>query len=195
MNRRRSVGQYRAIDLFFFGLMLVLFESLVVRAARFWFPGEPYAVSVVPVITAVVMIRWGWWAALHAALGGLVYCLASGGNGQQMAVYIIGNLAALGAMGMVKSLGTERIAGSNWLTAGFGACVVLLQQAGRALVSLIRGASLTAALGFFTTDVITLLFTLTVLWIVRRLDGIFEDQIHYLARVSAEQERERGGLR
>ena len=57
------------------------------------------------------------------------------------------------------------------------------------------GTPFASVLGFFTTDVVTLLFTLTVLWIVRRLDGIFEDQNHYLARVSAEQERERGGLR
>ena len=174
--------------------MLALFETVVVLAARAWFPGEPYAISVVPVVAAIVMIRWGWWAALHAVLGGAVFCLVSGGNGRQMAIYILGNLMSLGAMAMVKGLGAQRISGSSLLTMAFGACVVLLMQVGRALVSLAFGTSLINAAGFVTTDVITLLFTVTVLWIVRRLDGVFEDQRHYLSRVREEQERERGGV-
>ena len=194
MNRRLSVGQYRSIDLTLFAIMTAVFEIVVVNAARFWFPGEPYAISMVPLITAIVMIRWGWWAALHALLGGVVYCLASGGTGQQMAVYGIGNLASLGAMIMVKRLGAGRISGSSLLTVAFGACIVLLMQLGRAVISLAFGATLINASGFFTTDVITLLFTLTVLWIVRRLDGVFEDQRHYLSRLREEQERERGGI-
>ena len=44
---------------------------------------------------------------------------------------------------------------------------------------------------FVTADVLTLLFTAVVIWIVRRLDGMFEDQIKYLIRVSREMEEER----
>ncbi len=194
MNRRLSVGQYRSIDLAIFAVMLAVFETIVVFAARAWFPGEPYAISVVPVVTAIVMMRWGWWAALHALLGGVVYSTASGGSAQQMLIYALGNLASLGAMTMIKGLGAGKICGSSLLTIAFGACVTLLMQAGRALVSLTCGASPADAAGFFTTDVITLLFTLTVLWIVRRLDGVFEDQRHYLSRLHEEQERERGGV-
>ena len=184
---RLSVSQYRSIDLFLFALMTVVFETVAVLAARSWFPGEPYAISVVPVVTAIVMVRWGWPGLMHAALGGVVFCLASRGGMQQILVYGVGNLAAAGALGLIRLWGSERIRGSSWLTLAYGACVVLLQQAGRALISLIFGARLTSVLGFFTTDVITMLFTLTVLWIVRRLDGVFEDQKHYLARVWAEQ--------
>ena len=61
------------------------------------------------------------------------------------------------------------------------------------LLSLFTGAALSAALGFFTTDVVTLLFTLVIVWIVRRLDGVWEDQRHYLLRLREEQEKERGG--
>ena len=194
VNRRLSTGQYRTIDLSIFALMLAFFETVVVFAARTWFPGEPYAISVVPVVAAIVMIRWGWWAALHAALGGVVTCLASGGSMLQMVVYALGNLASLGAMTMIKSLGAQRISESSLLTLAFGACVTVLMQAGRAVVSLVMGTAPGTSLRFFTTDVITLLFTLTVLWIVRRLDGVFEDQRHYLSRIHEEQERERGGV-
>ena len=34
--------------------------------------------------------------------------------------------------------------------------------------------------------------TLLILWIVRRLDGVFENQDHYLLRLQAEEEKERG---
>ena len=74
----------------------------------------------------------------------------------------------------------------------FGAAVLLLMQLGRAAVALLLGNPLTAALGFFTTEAVTLLFTLLILWIVRRLDGVFENQDHYLLRLRAEEEKERG---
>ena len=39
-----------------------------------------------------------------------------------------------------------------------------------------------------------LLFTLVLIWIARRLDGIFEDQKHYLLRVHEQEQEERGGF-
>ena len=70
MERRRTVGQYRGIDLFIFALLVVAGEWVVTNAARFWFPDQLYALSVTPLLTAIVMMRWGPWAAIHAALGG-----------------------------------------------------------------------------------------------------------------------------
>ena len=72
--------------------------------------------------------------------------------------------------------------------------VTLLMQLGRALLAVVFGYSLVAALGFFTTDVITLLFTLVLIWIARRLDGIFEEQNHYLLRLQKQENEERGGF-
>jgi hypothetical protein len=71
--------------------------------------------------------------------------------------------------------------------------VALLMQLGRALVAVVLGSAPAAALGFFTTDVITLLFTLVLIWIARRLDGIFEEQNHYLLRLRQQENEERGG--
>ena len=45
------------------------------------------------------------------------------------------------------------------------------------------GAAARNCLGFFTTDALSLLFTGVVVWTARRLDGIFEDQKHYLLRI------------
>jgi hypothetical protein len=62
-------------------------------------------------------------------------------------------------------------------------------QLGRALTALALGNGLGVSLGFFTTGVITDLFTVVVVWISRRLDGIFEDQIHYLLRIQKEPQK------
>ena len=194
LKGRFSVGQYRAIDLTLFAFMLIIFETIAVSAATRWFPAEPYTVSVVAAVTAIVMLRWGIWGAIHAVLGGIVFCRASGGTAEQYAIYCIGNLLALGALGLKKAWGTETIRQDALKTMLFGGLTLVLMQLGRFLVSLVFGASAAQALGFFTTDVISLLFTLVIIWIVRRLDGMLEDQNHYLLRVQKEQEEEKGGV-
>ena len=90
---------------------------------------------------------------------------------------------------------TEPIRSDALRSMAFGGAALLLMQAGRGAVSLLFGASLAQAAGFFTTDSVSMVFTLTVMWIVRRLDGVFENQYHYLRRIQSEREREEGGYR
>ena len=190
VEKKRTVGQYRTIDLALFALMVFAGETLVVNAAGRWFADQLYVFSVVPVITAIVMMRWGPWAAIHAALGGLALSWASGASPTQYAVYCLGNLLGLGALGILRALGKERVRTDAFLTVVFGMACCLLMQLGHALLSLLFGGTADGMIVFFTTDVITLLFTAVVIWIVRRLDGVFEDQINYLLRISKEQEEE-----
>ena len=63
-------------------------------------------------------------------------------------------------------------------------------QAGRAAVSLAFGTTPAAALGFITTDTVSYIFTVVILWITSRLDGMLEDQKHYLIRINTKQEGE-----
>ena len=189
-----SVSRYRFIDLSFFALMVFVSETVIVTAAVKWFPREPYTVSAVAAVTAIVMIRWGPWAAIHAVLGGVAFCLASGAAPWQYAVYCGGNLLALAALPLTRGKRGEALRQDSFRTVVYALAVQLLMQAGRALLSLIAGASLTTAAGFFTTDVISLLFTALLLWITRRLDGMLEDQKHYLHRTAKEREEEKGGF-
>lgn len=194
MKKQLTVGQYRAMDLFFFALMMVISESVIVLAATRWFPNEPYTVSVVAAVVAIVMIRWGPWAAVHAALGGVVFCLVSGAAPRQYLIYCGGNLLALPLLFFIKKQGADAIRRDSFKTVAYGLLTLLLMEAGRALLSLILGASPAAAAGFFTTDIISWLFTALILWIARRLDGIMEDQKQYLHRVAQEREEEKGGF-
>ena len=66
MRRQRTWKQYRAIDLGMFAVMLAIFEYIIVRAANWWFPGQPYVVSLAAPVTAIVYMRWGPWGAIHA---------------------------------------------------------------------------------------------------------------------------------
>ena len=189
MNRSFSFRQYRAIDLGLFALILLVSEALIVRAARFWFPDQLYTVSVTAAVTAIVMMRWGPWAGIHAVLGGLLACFLAGARGDQYLVYGLGNLLSLLALLLLKAWGKEQTRKDALQSIGFALMTALLMQLGRAIVALALGNDIRVCLGFFTTGVVTDLFTVVVVWISRRLDGIFEDQIHYLLRIQKETQK------
>lgn len=193
MPYRYSLRQYRAIDLGLFALILCAAETLIVTASSRWYADQLYTVSLAGAVTAIVLMRWGPWAALHAALGGLVFALASHGSARQLLIYGAGNLLSLLMLLPLKLLGGERIRQSAWLSVLFGLATLLLMQLGRALIALLLGSPLAALPGFVTSDSLSFLFTGVLLWIARRLDGVFEDQKHYLLRIHAPEE-EKGGF-
>lgn len=190
MKRQRTWKEYRAIDLTLLGLALAVFEFIIVRAANWWFPGQPFTVSLAAAITSIVYMRWGAWGAIHAAEAGLVFCLFSGAAPEQYVIYCGGNLLSVAAVALLKIFGKERVR-TGHLSLVFPLLVQLLMQAGRALVALLLGAAPAASVGFFTTDSLSLLFTFVIIWIARKLDGVYEDQKHYLLRVHDAEGEER----
>lgn len=190
MKRQRTWKEYRAIDLALWALALAVFEFLIVRAANWWFPEQPFTVSLAAAVTSIVYMRWGWWGAIHAAEAGLVFCFFSGAAPNQYIIYCGGNLLSVLAVLLPERLGKERVR-TGRLSLIFPLLVQLLMQAGRALAALALGAEPAAAVGFFTTDSLSLLFTFVIIWIARKLDGVYEDQKHYLLRVHAEGEERR----
>ena len=189
MNRQLSFQQYRAIDLTLFAVMLCISETVIVTAATRWFSDQLYTVSVVAAVVSIVLMRWSPWAAIHAFLGGFVFCFLSRGTAAQYIIYCVGNLFSLLSLLLLRAFGKERIRTDGFLTVGFALCTQLAMQLGRALVALVMGAEPARCVGFVTTDVLSGLFTALIVWIARRLDGIFEDQKHYLLRVNREEEK------
>lgn len=191
MKRQLTLQEYRAIDLALLALMFAVFEFIIVRVATgSLFQDQAFTVSLAGAITSIVYMRWGAWGALHAALTGALFCLYSGGTPDQYIIYTVGNLFSLPAALVLKKLGPERVRTGQWSSMLFPLAVILLMQGGRAAVSLVLGAPAGAALGFFTTDSLSILFTLVIVWIARRLDGIYEDQKHYLLRLQKEKNDE-----
>ena len=209
MNHRLTFRQYRQMDLTVFGAMLVVAEALIVLAATRWFPAEAYTVSIVAAVTSIVLMRWGPWAAIHAVLGGLVYCFVSGGQPGQYLIYCAGNLFALLSLLWFRILGKERIREDSFLTVMFALTTQLFMQLGRAAIAfaLLRASpgsapagtqsiagALSFCIGFVTTDALSGFFTAVILWIARRQDGLFEDQKHYLLRIQEAEKEERGEI-
>ncbi len=192
MERKRTLGEYRAIDLTLFAIMTCVFEFLVTRAAHTWFPNELYTVSTAAILTAIVYMRWGAWGAVNAVLSGIVYCLFSEAEGKQYIIYCVGNLFSLLSLIFLFKVGKERVRTGQFLSLIFPFLVQLLMHGGRALVALLFGEPPAGVTGFFLLDSLSYLFTLVIAWIVKRLDGVYEDQKHYLLRLQAKEEKKGG---
>lgn len=194
MKRQLTLGEYRAIDLTILALMLALFEGLIIRFATGSFYGT---VSLAAAVTAIVYMRWSWWGAIHAALSGALFCLyysmlpgAQSVTWRDYAIYMGGNLVSLLAVFVLHKVGKERVRESALGSLGFGLGVIALMQGGRMAIALALGrAASTVVWDHFLYDSLSILFTLVVIWIVRRLDGVFEDQKHYLLRLQEESQR------
>ena len=190
MKQQITFRQYRAMDLFIFTALLGIGEMLITLGATRWFPQELWTLSLGPAITAIVMVRWGGLAAIPAALGALSFCIASGANPAQYLIYIGGSLLPLVWCLWLKKR-WQKLRAQVLLALFYGASVALMMQLGRAVLALLLGHPLAAALPFFTTDALSTLFAALIVWIARRLDGMLEEQKHYLRRVAEEQEKER----
>ena len=89
-------------------------------------------------------------------------------------------------------MGKEKVRTGQFLPFAFPLLVQALMHGGRALTAMLFGEPPAVAAGFFLTDSLSYLFTLVIAWIVRRLDGVYEDQKHYLLRLQAEKEKKGG---
>lgn len=200
MKQQISFKQYRTIDLAILMVVMAVSQFLIWMASSSWFPDQLYIVSPVGAMVALVMMRWGVWAGIHALAGGLIYTALAGGGWQQYLIYGVGNLLSLGALLMLRIFGKERVRQDAFLTLAFAFCVQVLMQVGRGLLAMalghtmgITGGIWEAGWGFITTDSLSIIFTLFITWIVRRIDGLFEDQKHYLLRIQDEHQNEGRG--
>ena len=187
MNREISFSQYRTIDLVILTVLMAVSQFVIYVAASFWYPDQLYVVSPVGAMVALVMMRWGVWAGIHALLGGVIFTLLSGGTMQHFLIYGVGNLASMLALLYIRFFTKERIRKDAFLTVVFALLVQILMQLGRSAVAALLGFPADACIGFITTDVLSCLFTAVIIWVVRRIEGLFEDQKHYLLRIQSER--------
>lgn len=187
MNRQISFAQYRTIDLTILGVLMAVSQFVIFLASSFWYPEQLYVVSPVAAMAALVMMRWGAWSGIHALLGGVLYALMSGGTAQHFLIFGAGNLLSMLALIFFRIFTKEKIRKDGFLSIVFALSVQILMQLGRSAVAALLGFPADACLGFITTDVLSWLFTAVIIWIVRRIEGLFEDQKHYLLRIQSER--------
>lgn len=190
MNRQMSFTQYRAMDLTILLVILAASQFFIHLGVSQWFPEQLYVVSPVAAVTALVMMRWSGYAAIHACLGGVIYTALSGGTWQHFLIYGGGNLISLLALVLLRIWGKERVRQDAFRSLAFAFAVQILMQLGRAGLAALLGNAWEVCLRFLTTDSLSVLFTLFIIWIARQADGLFEDQKHYLLRIQSEQQNE-----
>ena len=193
MGRDSGLRRYQSMDLLIWTVLLFVFETIVVKAGTVWFRSQPWTLSLVPALTTIVYMRWGLYGVFYSALGGVAICFASKADTIQYVVYILGNLFSSASLLMVKKMGKEKIRSSVFFSLLYATVVFLLMAVGRGVVSLILVKGFGALIDFLTTDILSWVFALVIVWIARRLDGVFEDQISYLVRLKSDEEKEKGG--
>ncbi len=188
--RRITVEQYRNVDLMMWIVMTVIFETITTMATIKWFYLQPVALSITLALVCAVMMRWNGYAAIVAAIGGLVVCIISGANIEQYIIYCIGNMFALIAMLLMKYLGKEKIQNGFLNKVLFAMVAYVGMVLGRWIISLFFGGDFTAFTVYITTDIMSLLFAVMILHILGKCDGMIEDQKAYLQRVWEEDEED-----
>lgn len=181
--------EYKRLDLGIWLLMIVIFEGIATLASNSWFAAQPVSISITISIVSAVMMRWSWYAAMHAIAGGFAFCLASGATVEQYAIYCIGNLGALVSMILIHFWGKERIRLDNVKRTLLVIAAYTGAVFGRWGVSLIFDGSIETLKVFMMTDIVSLLFAVVVIHLLARLDGMIEDQKHYLLRIAREKDR------
>ena len=182
-----TFNQYRNIDLGIMSILLIISEAVTTLATNKWFAAQPVAISSTLLFICIFIMRWNGYAAIAAVLGGAVFCIASGATLEQFVIYAGGNLLSLLALLWFKAYRKDDVRLGSFKLSFFTISVYLLMQLGRWLISLAFGGGLWNIVGYITSDVISLLFAVIILFLLRGVDGMIEDQKAYLFRLERER--------
>ena len=192
-GRLISFRQYKYTDLFFFALVLGISELLIFCSFRFWFSdaNDKYYINFMLPIALTVIMRWGWVGGVYAVADGVVLCAIQGGSWQSYISYIIGTACIASVLLLTKFVGKEKIRGKWYLTlayilAGWVSVNLGIACAGAAFGdNFLRLLGLNFGLGVY--GALSLAAAVAVIMLLRRLEGMFEDQKHYLIRKDKER--------
>ena len=193
MDNRITFKQYRNVDLLIFSVITAVGECIATLASSRWFVGQPMAISITLAMILIAMHRWSGFAAVVAAVGGAVFCIASSASAEQFLIYCGGNIFALISLIYFRLLTKSRVRSSFLLTLAFASTAYAAMALGRWLISLPFGAGWAELVGFLVSDILSLLFAILILWTCRAVDGLVEDQKEYLFRLEKERQRQMYG--
>lgn len=193
-----SYKQYCITDLSIFAVILLVAEGTQFLALKL-FPGQAlYIVSFMLPIVMLVMIRWGWQSVFFALASAVLYCAFNRGSLTNYIVYGAGNCFIMLMLIPLKLIGSGKINSKAWgtvlLILGGWMCVYL----GRSIVSAIayaiyptaEGSAWSGFVGFAASELLSLVMAIVIVLILRRFDGMVENQRDYLKRLGKLREEE-----
>lgn len=189
-SRLISIGQYRITDLFLFAVILIAFE-LIIHYAAIALKGGFLFSPMVPIVL-IVMMRWGWPSVFFALGDGLLYCLlnlnADNFRPELFGIHIIGNAFIMLLLIMIKFMGKDKIAGKWYFSALFVVSGWIAVVLGRSIVAACFKWNFAGViLDQLISDILTPFLAIIIILVMRRLEGMFEDQKKYLLRKEAER--------
>lgn len=196
-SRFISFKQYKLTDLFLFAVILIAFDLVAHFAPRAFASGANFTFILTVPIVLLIMVRWGWPCVFFAIGDGLFLSLLNNtAVWQSYLCYAAGNCFILLLMLATKFFGKQKIAGKWYFSVLFVIFGWVLQNLGLtlAMTAIYRGNFLSylfANLGFGGSGLMSLAAGIVIILILRRLDGMFEDQKSYLKRLDAEAQEMR----
>ena len=186
-----SFRKYKIIDLAIFTGLYLLLEFLISLAATNWFPEQPYIVSIMLPMLLIVMMRWGPYAGILAVISAPFYVLIYHGSNMQYLIFLFGNIGFMGLLGFLLPIGKKKVRDNIFLTFAYILLGFFLLEVFRGLGAMIfEQVGIQIIWQFIWTDMLSLVFSLVVVFITRLVDGMFEDQKAYMFRKKREQEAE-----
>ncbi len=191
-----SIGQYRTTDLVIFAVILIIFDLLEYYASILFGTAAIFSFSLTVPITLLVMMRWGWYSVFYAVGDGILLSLLYNRTmWQSYLSYGVGSGALMLMLLVLKFAGKEKIASKYYWTALFVTGGWVLQNLAITALNAICGfpfvSSLSSNFGFGLTGLLSLAMAIVITLVLRKLDGMYEDQLTYLKRVKGEQEEKR----
>lgn len=195
-SRQISIKQYRLTDLFIFAVILVIYDLLAHYVPQLFSGAALFSFCITVAMTLTVMMRWGWYSVFFAVGDGLLLSLINAPSmWQGYLCYGVGNAFMMLLLIPLKFIGKEKIAAHWYTSALFVVVGWVLSNIGITVMHTICGSSfvsvLSANFGFSITGLLALAMSLVIVLILRRLNGMWEDQIAYLKRIHGEIEKQK----
>lgn len=183
MRKKITLSEYRAGDITIFTLLMIVSEFFSNKGVA-WF-SEIYLISLFLPITLIVMRRWKLWAIVPMTASAITVCAVNKAAFNVYIIHIVGNLFILIAALWLKIAKKNMKEGHYLILYSLSAYVLMCF--GKAFIGfLFKENFINLFLGFLGVNSLNVVIAIIVLFIVRKLDGVFEDQIEYLNRVQDE---------
>ena len=190
-----SYNQYKLVDLMLFMVIMAALEAVNVLAIKQWFADLVmlFSISLMFTVSLTVLVRWNFFAAIFTVSHGLIYCglisIFDPVSFDTYIIYAVGNSFLLITWFLFKLIPKEKLFSKWYLTLIYPAVAFILVAIGRTLVAVCFGYGFVDSLaGYVMPESLNIAFAAIALLILRRFDGMLEDQKTYLKRVAREKD-------
>lgn len=184
-----SLKKYRIVDLFILAIIMTVLEVICIVFSTLL--NAFFVLSLATVFVLIVMMRWSAFGLIHAVLSGVVFALTENYLAKtlntsidEIVVYGIGNSFIAVELLLFKFIGKEKICKGNWYLVLYAFVGYVSVCLGRAVMGIFFDVNFfSGLLQQFTTEALDFVFSIIILFITNRQEGMFCDQKKYFNEV------------